>query len=553
MATAAQERSFCGAVTDRLAGWYLGLAAETCSFSSQAVKIPMRDGVELAADFYQPVAASPQRGLLLVQSCYGRSRAMSTFSARVYAARGYQVLFVSSRGTFGSGGRFDPGRSEQADGQDVVRWMRAQPWYPGRFATAGASYLGYSQWALLRDPPEDCVAAAIPTGPHDLSRHSWGSGALALQRIIWSDMIARQEDPSPGLLASIWALTTRADRQQGLQRVLERLPLLDGVKDYFGGRAPWIEDMMTRSDLSDPYWAPTQHDVALERVAIPVLLVNGWLDLYSRQSQTFDQYRRLKERGCPVSLTVGPWGHVETSGLKTMPYIMKFLDSTVARENKVQDPLLARIFVTGAQEWREMDSWPPVTVPFTTYLRGDGSLGTAGPTTDVASSTFTFDPLDPTPTVEPGKDDKAVFGDRTDVLVYTSEPLEADVEVLGRPVVQLAHSSDIPFVDLAVRLSDLDPTSGVSRSVTERYRALDQDRDATLPLQLTLSDCAHRFRKGRCIRLSVAGGSFPMYARNLGTEGNRVLGSTTRPARHTISYSAGLSYLTLPTCEEYHD
>jgi putative CocE/NonD family hydrolase len=513
----------------------------------------MKDGVELAADFYNPIITGSARlsGLLLVQTCYGRGDAMAIFNARVYTARGYQVLFVSSRGTFGSGGHFDPGRNEQSDSQDIVVWMRAQSWYPGSFATAGASYLGYSQWALLHDPPEECVAAVIPAGMHDLSRQSWGSGALMLQRVVWSDMIARQEDPSVGFWAKMWALATMTDKPQGLQQVLEGLPLLESVKRHFDGQAPWIEDMLTKSDLSDPYWAPTQHEVALERVEIPILLVNGWLDLFSRQSQTFDEYRRLRERGSPVGLTVGPWGHVEASGLKTLPYIMSFLDSNVAR-NKAQAPLTARIFVTGAQEWREMDSWPPATVPFTTYLHGDGSLGTAGLPADVASSTFTYDPADPTPTVEPGKDDEAALGDRTDVLVYTSDPLDADMEVLGQPEVQLAHSSDTPFVDLVVRLSELDSATGVSRVITERFQALDPNRDSA-PLRMILSDCAHRFQKGKCLRLTVAGGSFPLYARNLGTEGNRVLGATTKPSRHTISYSAGHSSLTLPTAEGYRD
>ncbi|OIW22687.1 CocE/NonD hydrolase [Coniochaeta ligniaria NRRL 30616] len=552
MATSPQDRSLWAAMADRLAGWYLGLSAETCSYTSQAVRIPMRDGVELAADLYQPVVTGTARpsGLLLVQSCYGRGEAMAIFNARLYAARGYQVLFVSSRGTFGSGGQFDPGRNEQTDGQDVVVWMREQPWYPGSFATAGASYLGYSQWALLHDPPEDCVAAVISAGMHDLGRQSWGSGSLMLQRIVWSDLIAHQEDPGIGFLARMWAMVTTTETRR-LRPVLEGLPLIDHVQAHFAGRAPWIEDVMTRPDLSDPYWAPTQHGAALERVKIPTLLVNGWYDLFSRQSQTFDEYRRLKERGCPVGLTVGPWDHVEASGLKTLPDIMGFLDSHVAR-NKAQDPFRARIFVTGAQEWREMDSWPPATVPFVTYLHGDGTLGSAGMPADVASSSFTYDPADPTPTVEPGKDDKGVLAGRSDVLVYTSGPLKSDMEVMGQPVVQLAHSSDIPFVDLVVRLSELDPATGVSRSITEKFQALDPTRDST-PLRLTLSDCAHRFQKGRCIRLTVAGGSFPLYARNLGTEGNRVLGATTRPSCHTISYSAGLSYLTLPKDETYHD
>ena len=552
MATPPQERSFWAATLDRLAGWYFGLSAERCSYTRQPVRIPMTDNVELAADFYQPVLTGTSRlsGLLLVQTCYGRHDGMAIFNARIYAARGYQVLLVSSRGTFGSGGQFDPGRNEQSDSQDIVRWMRAQQWYPGNFATCGASYLGYSQWALLHDPPEDCVAAVIPAGMHDLGLQYWGSGSLLLQRVQWSDMIAHQEDPAIGLFAMVRALANVMP-SSALRPVLEGLPLLDSVKDHFAGRAPWIEDVMTRDDLNDSYWKPTQHEAALERVKVPILLVNGWHDLFSRQAQTFDAYRRLKERDCPVALTVGPWSHVEASGLKTIPYIMGFLDSHVAR-NKAEEPFNARIFVTGAQDWREMDSWPPASVPFTTYLHGDGSLDRTGLPADGSSSSFTYDPADPTPTVEPGKDDIAVLGGRTDVLVYTSNPLDSDKEVMGQPVIQLAHSSDIPYVDLLVRLSELDPVTGVARSIAERFQALDPSRDSS-PIQVPLSDCAHRFKRGNCIRLTVAGGSFPMYARNLGIEGNRTMGSTMRPACHTVSYSAGLSFLTLPTNEQYHD
>ncbi|KAB5578087.1 X-Pro dipeptidyl-peptidase-domain-containing protein [Coniochaeta sp. 2T2.1] len=540
-------------MTDRLAGWYLALYPEKCSYTAQAVRIPMKDGIDLAADHYQPTNmpdSSEQAPLLLIQTCYGRGEAMAIFNARLYAARGYQVLFVSSRGTFGSAGRFDPGRDEQSVSRDIVKWMRAQPWYPGSFATAGASYLGYAQWALLHDPPEDCVAAVIPTGLHDLSRQSWGTGSLLLQRIKWSDLIVHQEDPSVGFLARLWSLATTT-RSDGLKKVLEGLPLLDNVKGYFAGRAPWIEDMMTRSDLDDPYWAPTQHEIALERVNIPILLFNGWNDLYSRQVQTFDAYRRLKERGCDVGLTVGSWGHVETSGMKTLPSILSFLDSYVAR-SQVPDPLLARIFVTGAQEWREMASWPPATVPLTAYLHGDGTLGPRGPSEDIATSSFTYNPADPTPTVEPRTDDNGILAKRKDILVYDNSPLETDLEVMGQPVINLEHSSDIPFVDIVVRLSELDPITGASHSITEVCQALDPNR-AAAPLRLELCDCAHRFRKGMSIRLTVAGGSSPMYARNLGMEGNRVLGSTFRPSRHTISYSEGLSYLTLPISEEYRD
>ena len=56
----------------------------------------------------------------------------------------------SVRGTFGSGGHFDP-LNEQIDGLATVEWLKKQPWFGGTFATYGPSYLGHTQWAIAAD------------------------------------------------------------------------------------------------------------------------------------------------------------------------------------------------------------------------------------------------------------------------------------------------------------------------------------------------------------------------------------------------------------------
>jgi uncharacterized protein len=116
---------------------------------TQAVRVPMRDGVELLTDIYAPVAKS--LGTLLIRTPYGRSIALLT--ARYYATHGYHVVNQSCRGTFGSGGDFQPFRPDIDDGADTVAWLRRQAWFGGRFALCGASYLGYTAWALMTDPP----------------------------------------------------------------------------------------------------------------------------------------------------------------------------------------------------------------------------------------------------------------------------------------------------------------------------------------------------------------------------------------------------------------
>ena len=119
----------------------------------------MRDGVELIADHYAPTT-STTNGTILLRGPYGRSAAGS-LDGRLFAARGYHVVFQSCRGTFGSGGTFEPMVREVDDGHDTVEWLRGQPWFDGRLATMGLSYLGFTQWALLMDPPPELRTAVI--------------------------------------------------------------------------------------------------------------------------------------------------------------------------------------------------------------------------------------------------------------------------------------------------------------------------------------------------------------------------------------------------------
>ena len=188
--TAAKQ--FIGRTLSRL----LRLPPHTTDYEvHRRVRVPMRDGVELVADHYRPLTSNPA-GTLLVRGPYGRRYPVSVLFGAVYASRGYHVIVQSVRGTFGSGGDFDPFSHEIADGADTAAWLRDQPWFTGSFATIGMSYLGFTQWALLTDPPPEMAAAVITVGPHDISGPRWGTGSFGLNDFLgWSDSVAHQEDP----------------------------------------------------------------------------------------------------------------------------------------------------------------------------------------------------------------------------------------------------------------------------------------------------------------------------------------------------------------------
>ena len=287
------------------------LPAPTSDYTvTRDLRIPTRDGFVLLADMYAPTA--PPCGTLLIRSPYGFPAPMVAIMATVYASRGYRVVLARCRGTFGSGGAFEPMVHEVDDAADTVAWMREQPWFDGRFATWGGSYLGFTQWALLVDPPPELVTAVISIGPHDFRAAAYQGGAFNLNDFLgWSNMVGRQEDVGfvRGQLRGVLA-------ERALARAVDGVPLVDAGEALLEGRAPWYREWVSRRDPGDPFWAPMMLEAALERVEVPVLLQAGWQDLFL--DQTLEQYARLSARGVDVALTVGPWTHVELA-TKGMP------------------------------------------------------------------------------------------------------------------------------------------------------------------------------------------------------------------------------------------
>ena len=282
---------------------------------NRGVRIPMRDGVELVADHYVPHTHTAA-GTLLVRCPYGRTFPFSSLYAAVYAARGYHVILQSVRGTFGSGGAFEPPVNEAADGADTAAWMRGQPWYTGTFGTVGLSYLGQTQWALLEDPPADMVAAVVVVGVHDFAASSWGTGAFAVNDFLgWSNMVSHQEDPNR-LLTALRQTRSR----KVVTQVAAEVPLSAAGRTLLGAGAPWWEQWVEHPDVEDPFWDRYRFYGGLDRARVPVLLIGGWQDLFLEQ--TIDQYHRLHNRNADVALTIGPWTHMHMT-TKAAPAVLR--------------------------------------------------------------------------------------------------------------------------------------------------------------------------------------------------------------------------------------
>ena len=268
------------------------------------VEVPMSDGTVLLASHYLPVSVA-SAATVLVRCPYGRTGPFALQCAQILAERGYHVLLQSVRGTFGSGGEFEPMRREIADGQDTVAWLREQSWFEGRLATYGASYLGFVQWALAMDPPPELAAAIVHVAPHDFSRTAYRNGVFDLYNYVcWSDLVAHQETIGP-----LRGLARMVTAERRLRPALDRLPVTAGYRDLLGREPTWSERWLEHPQPADPFWTPLQCGAALDRITVPVLVVGGWHDLFIEQ--TLEQYRTLAARGIPVRMLVGPWAHLD--------------------------------------------------------------------------------------------------------------------------------------------------------------------------------------------------------------------------------------------------
>ena len=553
-------------LVDRIATRLLSLPQPRTGAGRRAERIPMRDGAVLLAEHHVPATDHPL-GTVLVRTPYGRRSALDALGSRVLAVRGYHVLVQSVRGTFGSGGVFDPMVNEERDGHDTVAWLREQPWFDGRLATYGASYLGWTQWTLMADPPPELRAAVVLVAPHDFAASVYSSGAFAFQGFLaWSDLILHQE--TTGLLATI---VRGATAKRRLASAHNGLPPADAVDTLFGGRAPWFRPWLAHPDLTDPFWDDKRATAALARSTVPTLLVGGWQDLFLEQ--TVAQYRALADRGVDVGLTVGPWTHlaIGTRGAATVAReTLAWLDEHLAGATGRTRRAPVRVARTGDGRWWELPEWPPPTTPRRWRLETGGRSRTqrttprapprppprrTAPTRPSPSrpprsplrrpapelpswaplrwpppirgsgaarvlAEFRYDPADPTPAVggrlltpDAGVRDNRRLAARADVVTFTTPPLDQDLVIAGAPVVELDHVADPPHADVFVRLCDVAP-NGRAHNVADGMRRRDP---AAGPVTVELDPCFHRVAAGHRLALLVAGGAHPRFLRNNGT------------------------------------
>jgi uncharacterized protein len=487
------------------------------------------DGAVLLTDRWVATAsASRPQPTVLVRSPYGRSSFVGLMFGRLLAERGLQVVIQSVRGTFGSQGSFTP-FDERADGLGALRWIRAQPWHRDRIGTIGPSYLGLVQWALAADAGEDLAALAIQVSASQFYGQTYAGGAITLETAAsWLALLAAQERRIAPLAIE------RALRR--LEVPMAELPLGDLDERATGSPVPWYREAFANPTREDAYWVARDFSGRVAEVTAPVSFVGGWYDIFL--PWMLEDFVALQSAGRRPQLTIGPWAHT-SPGLAATGHRegIAWLRSHLLDDHRQDRESPVRVLVTGERSgggWRNLPAWPPPgTAERSLWLAPDGRLQSSAPTADAAGSGagdhYRYDPAnDPTPSLggpvllsrEPVLDNRELEA-RADVLTYTSETLSETVEAIGPARVEVWARADSEHFDLFVRVGDVDP-AGASWNVCDglvraRPGTFDREPGGALRVSFDLWPLGHRFAAGHRIRLQVASGAYPRYARNPGT------------------------------------
>ncbi len=569
----------------------------------------MRDGTILRANVYRP-AGEGKWPVLLTRLPYGKDFPLgsSTLDPVQVARRGYVVIVQDTRGRFTSGGDWTPFVNEALDGVDTIEWASKLLYSNGSVGMYGASYFGFTQWSAAVHTPA-ALKTMIPyvTWNDPLNGVIFRGGALELGTAAnWYLFMA---------------LDVLMRRHQGDQQALEQaIARLARQVDMLGPQGYWSLPLKEFAPLKEQDVAPSffqEFDRPMDRennriikrmtilgqheqVKVPTFNIGGWYDIFLQD--TINNFKIMREHGSTPEarqskLLIGPWTHGSATNpigeinfgfastaafidlkidfislqVRWFDHWLKGIDTGMMNEAPI------KLFVMGANVWRDEQEWPLARAVNTRYylhshgrantLNGDGLLTTESPGSEPVDQ-YVYDPENPvitrggallmSPEFRAGPFDQRPTEQREDVLVYSTPPLEQDVEVTGPIMVHLWAVSSAPDTDFVARLVDVHP-DGYAQNLTDgiiraRYRNFAKGEAPSLiepgkayEYEIDLWSTSNVFKAGHRIRLDITSSNFPRWDRNPNTGHDFGVDAELAIAHQTILHdSEHPSYVELP-------
>jgi putative CocE/NonD family hydrolase len=492
------------------------------------VRIRMRDGIQLSANLFMPIAKSSDEKfpVILEMIPYRKDdyryesdrRRMSTF-----AERGFVGCRVDVRGTGSSEGRAEDEytKVETQDGYEVVEWLAAQAWCNGNVGMWGISYGGFSaiQVAMLQPPHLKAILPMYATDDRYTGDVHYIGGCMVVSEVAQyavSQVGMNALPPKPEYAGGDWA-----------ERWKERLE----------NTPPWTLKWM-REQVDGPYWRNGSLAPDYDRIRCAMYLIGGWNDIY------VDPVLRMMEKcAAPRKALIGNWVHALPDRAYPGPnlnwlhemvrffdYWLKGIDNGVMDEpaltffrREYTEPQAFPTHLNG--DWQSESLYPPQRTTHQELYLSDRSLIPILPHVDT-SDTYPHRPTLGTRAslcwgggAAPNGLSRDLRPDEALSLTYTGEPLDEALDILGFPEAILHLSCSAPVAHVIVRLSDVAP-DGASSQVSAGVLNLTHRESHSEPQALTprevyqarvkLRATGYRYRPGHRIRLSIASAYWPV-------------------------------------------
>ena len=516
----------------------------------RGLRCTMSDGVVLVSDHYAPMTGGKLPTILMRQP-YGRDIASTVVYAHPawFARQGYNVVIQDVRGRGDSEGEFYPFRHERMDGAETIGWLRALPESDGKVGMYGFSYQGMTQLLAAAANPEGLMCIAPAMAAHDLY-HGWfyKNGAFRLASSLgWGLQMLKEDARRRGLadasdrLERAWS----ALAAQFLETPYGAHPAIhgDGLPNYV---RDWIEH-----DAAGEFWSRMDLSKTVGEVSVPALHVSGWYDTYLKG--TIDGFLAMTRNAgtdwakAHQYLLAGPWVHIPwgarigakdfcaAAELDTNALLLRWFNHWLKDSAEFDNEPKVRHFALNANKWCASELWLDAC-KMNLYLhsagganssKGDGWLDASCPDGDETPDIFVVDPE--VPVIAPGGTasasgcfNQAAMEQGNNLLVYTCGSLDKPLHVFGTPRVSLWVATSATSADVVVKLvcvranGDADfVLIGIARSSFLFGESFETDSPNLWEFELEPTSWI--FAAGERLRIEIAGGSFPLFDKNPGT------------------------------------
>ncbi|HEX6931798.1 MAG TPA: CocE/NonD family hydrolase [Streptosporangiaceae bacterium] len=550
------------------------------------VMVPMRDGIRLATDVYLPPKLPAPAVVMRTpyeRDADANVGAFMSLARRGFAVVSQDCRGTGgSEPDF-----WDYYVREPEDSYDLIEWITHQDWYDGFIGSTGGSYVGQTQWCMAMHPATSAIVpevSGLGVGVNTVHLHMF-MNAYARSMGNGDDILDVSYEDLEGIMLDETLATGYFNEplyKPLPDAVQERIPELAGLSPYKAQQRLWayycslsdadrvelIKEMtgarnvtiVEMESLSDSFGQTISHDrhtlphtemeAVVRSLRAPALLVSGWYDWgLNDLFATWD----LLNRAAPEPLRshnrmlIAPSSH-GTAGYHEgreghpeldRPYRTSGITEVLARwyaavrEDSLESWPTVIYYLMGANEWRAAESWPIRDAePALYYLGAAGTLSTDEPRSSAEPDSYTYDPADPPPTkggsivsyvYPPGSVDVSDVQQRSDVLTYTTEPLQQDLDVVGPLRMVLFASSSAVDTDFVARLTDVFPDGRAIQlqagALRTRYRDLEGEPSFLEPgrvyrLEIDMWATANRFKAGHRLRVDICSADFPRFDRN---------------------------------------